>query len=213
MLESCPFGDDCANERHAHVPAGGDAVDRVPRRLRGGGAAVPELRPCRSPSPRRPPTIDDTEPPALTETGWQRTAEVRRRGRERHPEHRGPRPGVQLHAAPAVPGGRSAPRSICRMASTPSRSRRTDAAGQSRTAPVTVRVDRVAPESPIGLSVAPGVRVHLDATPPAWRRSSPPTCRTGPSSAARGSRSSRPREATSACGSRTRPATPTPRPR
>jgi hypothetical protein len=100
-------------------------------------------------------TIDDTEPPTLTGFGWQRTAEVLAEDASGIRSVAGRDQACSFTRLPPCPGQVRASLDLPDGVHTVSVTA-TDAAGQSRTAPVTVRVDRVAPESPIGLSVAPG---------------------------------------------------------
>ena len=125
VLESCPFGDECTNEgTRTYRPAATRSIA-----FRVGCAAAAPLCP-NSPASlavtEATATIDDPEPPVVDRSlaGWQRTAEVLAEDASGIRSVAGRDQAVQLHAAPAVPGPRRAPRSIARMASTRSRSRR-----------------------------------------------------------------------------------------
>ena len=154
LLESCPFGDECANEgTRTYRPAATRSIA-----FRVGCAAAAPLCP-NSPASlavtEATATIDDPEPPVLVDTGWQRTAEVVAQDASGVRNIAGRDQACSFTRLPPCPARVAAALDLPDGVHTVSVTA-TDAAGQSRTAPVTVRVDRVAPESPIGLSVKPG---------------------------------------------------------
>jgi len=154
VLESCPFGDDCSYEGTlTYRPAATRSIA-----FRVGCAAAAPLCPNSPVSfavTEATATIDDREPPVLVETGWQHTAEVVAQDASGVRNIAGREQACSFTRLPPCPERVAAALDLPDGVHTVSVTA-TDAAGQSRTAPVTVRVDRVAPESPIGLSVTPG---------------------------------------------------------
>jgi hypothetical protein len=154
VLESCPFGDECETEgTRTYRPTATRSIA-----FRVGCAAAAPLCPNAPVSlaiTEATATIEDSEPPVFVDTGWQHTAEVVGQDASGVRNIAGREQACSFTRLPPCPGRAAAaldlPDGVHTVSVTAA-----DAAGQSRTAPVTVRVDRVAPAAPIGLSVAPG---------------------------------------------------------
>ncbi len=163
VLESCPFGDECTTEgTRTYRPSATRSIA-----FRVGCAAAAPLCPNATAQiavSEATATIDDPEPPVVkgASAGWQRTADVLAEDASGIRNVAGRDQPCSFTRLPPCPDRVLAPLDVADGVHTVSVTA-TDAAGQSRTAPVTIRVDRVAPEAPQGLSVTPGPNGYVYA--------------------------------------------------